>query len=417
MTARAPHRSTVSSAPSATALLDVGTSKVGCLVIGADGRLLGGAHAVSAGLRSAEVFDSAAAVAVIDRTFAQAQQAAAVPIDELVLAVGGARLSSRLVQAGVTLDPPIVCDPDVDRLDRALGDALDHHGLVRLHAEPHPYRLDGVETTVAPRAQFGRQLEAVATLVGADPRPLEALVTAIETAGRTVTRLVPAPLAAAWAVTTPAERLAGITVIDAGAGQTSYAMFAQGRLVAAGMLALGGNQMTAEIAAALQLPTSEAERIKTNYAMSDLAPIAEAAPLPRAWTDGSDTERSQFAARVLRSDDQVRALLRHVIDRRVDLWLRLLSDRIDAETYALAGARRVVLTGGAAGLAGLADRAQTVWGRPVEVRGAIGDTVPEPLRGPAWAVLAGLRMLGGDATAGVRIAWGGASSLDRRATA
>jgi cell division protein FtsA len=400
----------------ATLLIDVGTTTCACVLLDTQGRMTGGAHAPMSGMKAGEITDPAAA-AIITRTVAEAIGQARGGVAEVLLAVGAGRLTGRVLSAALPLDPPIVSTREIERLSRALDGASESDGLQMLHREAQPWRLDGVACEAPPLDRFGRTLEVIETHVAADPRALDPVVAAIRRAEAPVTRLIPAPLAAALAVTTPEERAEGVTVVDMGAGLTTYAMFADGRLAGAGSLAMGGQQLTAAIADAFHLPLTEAERIKTNCDIDRVAHTAGAPQnaLPPAGV--TVTERSQFAERVLRIDDTARALLHTVIHHRIGVWLPLLADRIDAEPFALAGGRRIVLTGGASAQWGLPAEAERILGRPVIARGVTDPVVPAALHGPRWAVVAGLQAAAARPGLGVRIAWQGEAEAQRRLSA
>jgi cell division protein FtsA len=69
----------------------------------------------------------------------------------------------------------------------------------------------------------------------------------------------------------------------------------------------------------------------------------------------------------------------------------LIRDRLYASDYARETGKRVVLTGGACQLTGLADLAGRILGRPVRIGRPLGVRgLPDQSRGPAFAASAGL---------------------------
>jgi cell division protein FtsA len=370
------------------AIIDVGTSKLGCLIV-RDGHVLAGAHAPSTGIKSGEIVNPDAAHELMSRTVRLAIADAGVPVHDAVLAIGCGRIAAPVIRAALTLDPPIVRIDDIKALATSTMDYAAAADRCLLHVEHHHFTLDGQTFVEPPVERFGRQLAAERTVVTADRRPVDRLITAVERAGLAVRRLFPGPAAAALAVTTPEERRQGITVLDFGGGTTSYAMYVGGRLVGAGAIALGGHHLTLDVAEALELRLEEAERIKKFYGIEEEAHDG-AGPAPAGLSAAqSYAERPPADDRAERPQDLRRAPLRHVLLPRVGMILRLVANRIDAEPFALLGAQQVVMTGGAAELAGLEAEAGAHLGRPVRMRRPIGAQVPPAVAGAPWAVIAG----------------------------
>ena len=86
-----------------------------------------------------------------------------------------------------------------------------------------------------------------------------------------------------------------------------------------------------------------------------------------------------------------RASLVRIIRPRVEEILEMVRDRLAASPFAAEPRGRVVLTGGASQLTGLADLAARILRRPVRIGRPLGLAgLPEAAKGPAFAVAAGL---------------------------
>ena len=80
-----------------------------------------------------------------------------------------------------------------------------------------------------------------------------------------------------------------------------------------------------------------------------------------------------------------------IIKPRVEEILEMVRDRLAASPFAAEPRGRVILTGGACQLTGLADLAAQILGRPVRIGRPLGIAgLPEEAKGPAFAVAAGL---------------------------
>jgi len=86
-----------------------------------------------------------------------------------------------------------------------------------------------------------------------------------------------------------------------------------------------------------------------------------------------------------------RAHLVHIIRPRVEEILEMVRDKLAASPFAADPRGRVILSGGASQLTGLADLASHILNRQVRVGRPLGiGALPESAKGPAFAVAAGL---------------------------
>src|SRR5437764_1217336 len=94
--------------------------------------------------------------------------------------------------------------------------------------------------TLIARVSDDEQLE----VIGVAKSAVQNLTNCVERAGVSIDALVLQPMAAGEAVLTPAERDLGVTLIDIGGGTTDIGVFAEGNLVYATVLPVGGHQVT-----------------------------------------------------------------------------------------------------------------------------------------------------------------------------
>lgn len=374
-----------------TGVIDIGSSKIACLALdaGAQGgpRWAGLGIRPAEGIKCGEIVDAGLAERAIVGAIADAERAAGAPLEAIALGLGCGRLVSLDVDLAVALDPTIVLDSDIQRLRSSARAYAERDRRTSLMEDVRQFRLDGVCHDRPPLERFGRKLEAAMSMVTADREAVARISACVERAGLPVMRAIPSPLAAGLAVTSEAERRAGITVVDLGAGLTSIATFIAGRLARLETVTLGGRQLTQDVAAALQIPFASAERIKT-----------ECASVHPAHVSGSDayTQRIQdgfIADGHVASDgitSETRAKLCEILSPRLDTMLRHVADHLDALPSVVADSGRVVLTGGGSRLGGLAAYAARLLGRPVRLGTPQAAPGMAPHLLPALAAVAGL---------------------------
>jgi cell division ATPase FtsA len=195
--------------------------------------------------------------------------------------------------------------------------------------------------------------------------------------------LVPCQIAAADSALTDAERAGGVALVDVGAGATKLAVYARGSLIHTAVIALGGERMTRDIAAAFRTSRAEAERIKVAHgaAMVDWVGPGETIAL---------TPLGGRAPRVV-----PRRALVQVIASRVEEISALLVEQLRPPGFTGQLPRGLVITGGAALLPGLVEVCGRATGLPSRLGVPSGlPGMQSTMRHPMYATALGLLVHG-----------------------
>lgn len=363
------------------ALLDVGSSKIACALVDADGVVLARSFVASAGVRAGLILEPSLAHGAIAKAIVAAEDAARTHAVAAIVAVNGGAVASRHLTADVGLDPPIVTSDVVDRLYHGLLSHATAAGRSIVHANPVRFRLDGRAFAAAPLERFGRTLDMAWDLVTADTSAVQRLVDAVEDTGLSVERLVPGGLAAAEAVTTEAERAEAIAVVDIGHALTTITTFNRGRCGLATTIALGAGHVEAELASRLYGAPKNQGRITTERAISLIA-HADASQIMGFIGSERPSQVTTESSAVIPPSAGITANDITALER----LLRLVADRLDLPAAGLTASSPVVLTGGGSRLTGLSATAEWLWARRVK----LGQVADRALSAPEWAVTAGL---------------------------
>jgi cell division protein FtsA len=346
------------------AFLDIGSSKIACLIVEAPAqdeaagvgaplaaRRLGFGLTRSSGIRAGAVVDLAQAEDAVRNAVAQAEQEAGLVITDVVAAISGGRLSSLNFSAGTRPATGVVASADIDKVLAGGADFAGRDGRELLHMHRLGFRLDGETGIRNPRGLQGERLTVDMNAVVADATFTRNLRSLLARSYLSVSQLVAAPYAGALACLAEDDLYGGLTVIDMGADTTTFALFAEGLFLHAGSIAVGGQQITLDIARALGMPLNQSERIKALYGnlVGALSDEHEYLPLARP---NSDPEIAQLVTR---------AQLRRIIGPRIEGTLHLVRERIAATGLAQRAGGRVLLTGGASQLAGLSELVARQW--------------------------------------------------------
>jgi cell division protein FtsA len=160
------------------------------------------------------------------------------------------------------------------------------------------------------------------------------------------------------------------------------AVFSGGRFVHVDGFALGGHHVTMDLARGLNTRIADAERIKAIYGSVLAGGSDERDMIAVPPVGDGEREPPQFVSR---------EMLVRIIKPRVEEILEMVRDRLAASPFAAEPRGRVVLTGGASQLSGLADLAARILKRQVRIGRPLGVAgLPDTAKSPAFAVAAGL---------------------------
>lgn len=368
-------------------LLDIGSAKIAAAVIVVDQDRVDGANGLrvaglgmqkSRGVKSGLLNDLDAAEDAVRAAVAQAERAAGLGIDSVAVSVSCGQLASSYFTARADVEAGVVRDADIARAFSGGRAYAERNGRMLVHLNALGYGLDGAMTQSHPRGLAGRNLAARMHAVTADEMPLRNLLMLIERCHLQCDGLIAAPYASGLAVTTAEERALGVIAIDMGAGTTSSAVFADGRLVATDVVPVGAQHITIDIAKALQTPLGEAERIKTLYGTLISAQSDQNETF--SYTLSGEEEGATY--------DATRAQLTAIIRPRIAHTLETIVERLRARGQ-WAQCQQIVLTGGGSQLIGCANFASSIFGCRARLGrpGGLSGVPSSGATGPIAAVL------------------------------
>jgi cell division protein FtsA len=328
------------------------------------------------------VVDLAEAEEMVRQAIDIAESGAGVQLESVVVSLSGGRLGSERFVAGIELANGVVTDGEIARVLAAASRHSVRDRRAVLHSLPIGYALDAANGIRVPRGMLGRRFGVDMHMVTAEVATVRNLMLTIERSHLSVEAMVATPYVAALAVLADDEADLGAATVDLGAGTTTLAVFSGGRFVHADGFALGGAHVTMDLARGLNTRIADAERIKAIYGS--------------VLTGGSD-ERDMITIPPVGDDEREppqfvsRAAIVRIIKPRVEEILEMVRDRLKSSPFAAEPRARVVLTGGASQLAGIADLASHVLRRPVRIGRPLGIAgLPDAAKGPAFAAAAGL---------------------------
>ncbi|NCP15084.1 MAG: cell division protein FtsA [Sphingomonadales bacterium] len=379
------------------AAVNVGSFRISAMIMGetenGELQVLGSGHRASAGVKRGYVTDMTAAAHAIRDAVERAEKSANTPVRSVWIACAGAGLASHVVAVDIEIGGRRIEDEDVEQLLIQAQDMIQPDGRKVLHAQPAHYTLDGAHGVANPRGLHAERLGVDIHVMLADGAPVRNLTEAVQNAHLEVEAVVAAPLAAGHACLTPEERELGVALVEIGADITNVAVFAGGMLLGLRALPLGSADITDAIASSFGIRRSQAERLKCVAGSAVASPADHRELIP--VNGPGDGGESAPAGPLARGADDKNRILRAELVAVVTQQLAVLTGEIGKalKSMGFAGSRagQVVLTGGGAELAGLADFMQGALGQPVRLgRPPQISGMPEAHHAPGFATLAGL---------------------------
>ncbi|HXX04474.1 MAG TPA: cell division protein FtsA [Xanthobacteraceae bacterium] len=378
------------------AALDIGSSKVVCLIARLRPHppqqvltrrshaieVVGFGHAAARGTKAGSVVNLAQAEEAIRRAVDAAERMASVEIESVVLSVSAGRLTSELFAAEINLAGSAVSDADIARV---LGAGRRHsmrEGRAVLHSLPIGYSIDGGNGIRDPRGMLGDRFGVDMHVATVDVAAARNLMLAVERCHLEIEAMVANPYVAGLSVLADDEADLGAAVIDMGAGTTTMAIFLGGRFVHSEGFALGGFNVTLDIARGLNTSVSDAERIKTFYGSVLIGGSDERDMITVPSIGEEEHDHAQVVPR---------SAVARIIKPRVEEILEMVRDRLAVSSFAAEPRGRVILTGGASQMTGLSDLAARILGRQVRIGRPLGIAgLPDAAKGAPFAAATGL---------------------------
>ena len=318
--------------------LDVGTNNVRTVVasVTASGALnvIGYAEVPNSGMRRGVVANLSGPAQAIDRALGEAERMSGHEVNSATISINGAQIVCTRTEGMIAVGgmEHEITESDLARVeDVALQGRIPANQAV-LKVIPLQFVLDGQGGIKDPLGMTGSRLEMKANVVSTLVPAYENLRRTAEQANVTAERVVPSVEAAARAVLTERQRENGVAVVDIGAATTGVAVYEENDLQYIGVVPVGSNNITNDLAVLLAIDTEVAEEIKRRFATGSFGAVD--APVVIRWR-GKELrfERSQI-------DEVVQARVEEILD--------LVRKELKKAGYDQRLPEGVVLTGGGA---------------------------------------------------------------------
>jgi len=345
--------------PSTIVGLDIGTSKV-CVLVGEmtpAGALsiVGLGQAKSRGVRKGEVVDFNLAQEDIRNAIVEAEQMADVEIRRVYLGVTGAHIrgfNNRGFHPVPSHDREIVEADIEDAIKNAKTINLPTENRI-VHVIRQHFLVDGQDGILNPVGMSGGRIEVDVHVVHGNFNRLQHPIRAVKALQLEVEDIVFSGIASALALLNSQQKELGALIIDMGAGVTEYAVYTRGVIKHTGVLAVGGDHLSNDLAYGLKIPLGRAEQLKVEHGAAQ----------------ADDSARGQMISisNDLGLHEKSISLehLRRIMSARLEEIFEIIAQDLEEAGLLHQVREGVFLAGGCARIPGVQALAQRIFGLPV----------------------------------------------------
>lgn len=225
-----------------------------------------------------------------------------------------------------------------------------------IHVIPRLFTVDGQEGVIDPVGMNGIRLEVETHLILASTPALKNLYKCLEDIGIKVDGLVYSGLASAKACLTETETELGVAQVDIGGSNTTLTIFQESSPIFSGVIPIGANNITNDLAIGLRLPLQDSEKIKIKLkAYADKKGFEDEIELTHLGVLGEDKKKISFSTTV-----------NGIIKARLEEIFGFIYDQIEDNDFKNSIPAGIVLTGGGS---------QTILAKEI-----CSDIIPLPVR-------------------------------------
>ena len=363
------------------AALEIGTSRtvlaVGETQAGGRMKILSHAEIPSSGVRKSQIIDISQATQSIRSVLREieAKQDSTggnVEIHNALLVASGQHIHVANAEGNAVVAGGRVGDAEIMEAARRSREMPIPKGRELLDIVDQDYQIDSLVGITSPKGMSGRMLRLNTLQIHASSDRIQDARTAAEGARLEISEPVFAATCTADAVLEEHERRNGVLVLDLGGGSTGYAAYCDGYLAAAGVVGVGGDHVTNDIAYAFQTTNAQAEQLKTDEASACIG----------QYTTENSRVRLTGSSALMESRAISRRALDTVVNARLKEIFTMIRETLEENDLIHRLHAGVVIAGGGAGMRDIEALAEQELGlgvrrgRPLHVDGL--EDIPDP---------------------------------------
>jgi len=250
------------------ASIDIGTDKIAILVAEKEDderlRIIGHNICPSDGVRRGSISSIDPLSSVISKIVNQTQKNFDLEIGLVRVNLSDIHLTCIDGYGKVPIREVVTLD-DVDKVLETASAIPTPTNKEKLHTIKKKFIIDEDHIVDNPESMEGEVLESKVHIVTVSSASVRNIENCLKKCDLMVDRIVLDPIANSEAILTQEDKDGGVCLIDFGAGVTSYSVFQEEGIVRSGVISMGGDDITQEIAFSFDTSFEEAKRLKEDY--------------------------------------------------------------------------------------------------------------------------------------------------------
>ena len=385
------------------AVLDVGTSKIGCLILKFEGleekidrdgvgslagqsgfQVIGSALTKSRGIEYGEIVSMPETERAIRTALQSAQKLANSRVDHVIACISGGSPRSYGLEGNVNIKGEIVDDSDIADVLGSCGIPAYEPDREILHAQPVNFSLDHRTGLSDPRGQIGKNLSVDMHMLTIKEKTIQDLAYCIKRCDLELAGVASSSYVSALSSLVEDEKELGAACIDLGGGSTNINIFWKKHMIFAETIKMGGELVTRDISMGLQVPLSTAERIKTRSGGVVATGLDDREMIEIA----NETGDWELDRRIISRSDLI-----GIMRPRIEEILEDVRSSLNSAGFDDLPSQKIILTGGASQVPGIDSLANKILGQQVRLgRPMRIHRLPQAYSGPNCAGLVGLSL-------------------------
>jgi cell division protein FtsA len=249
--------------------IDIGSNRIKAVIGEWDDRkalrILGVGISDSQGIRKGNILDMEAFKMNLDAALGEAEKMTGEQFSHICLGLSGIHIDITPRGAIVPVAGIEVTEEDVNRSLDMCQNGLDTMNRTVLKVVPESFGLDLESGIKNPVGMSGKKLEVRSHIVSIGSNVLANIKKWVLDVGVEIMDIYPNVLAVWEATLTKRQKELGVVVVDIGSSSTNLAVYEEWALISAGVLPIGGEHVTSDLALGLRISIDTAEQLKLHY--------------------------------------------------------------------------------------------------------------------------------------------------------
>jgi cell division protein FtsA len=249
--------------------IDVGSSRIKTVIGEWDEskklRILGVGVAESRGIRKGNILDMEEFKANLDIALGEAEKMIGAQVTHVALGLSGVHIDIAKKNGIVAVAGLEVTEEDINRALDMSQNGVDLMNRSILKVIPESFSLDLENGIKNPIGMSGKKLEVRSHIVSIGANILSNIKKGVLDVGVEINDIYPNILAAGESTLSRRQKELGVVVVDIGSSATNVAVYEEGSLIHAGVIPIGGEHVTSDLALGLRISIDTAEKIKIQY--------------------------------------------------------------------------------------------------------------------------------------------------------